>query len=171
MAFSSDGTLFFADGGVLRRLSANGTVTVIYNGGKESRLRGLATAPRGGVLAADMMAKTVLRFDPEGRVSTLYRATDKWLPTAVALADERLLVLEANADSYEYDDRVRVIEVIDGRAKVIARPAQPESAQPSTKASSTDRSHLWGGIVLLVGLAASATLFAAWRLHSGRPAG
>ncbi len=34
----------------------------------------------------------------------------------------------ANADPYEYEDRVRVIEVNDGRGRVIASPAHPQVA-------------------------------------------
>ena len=164
MAFGADGSLFFGNGGVLRRVAPDGKVAKIYDGGKGSSLRGLATATDGRVLAADMGSKSVLAFGPDGRVSTLYRETAAWLPTAVALAGGRLLVLEANADPYEYEDRVRVIEVSDGRGRVVARPAHPQAAPaPATRGGSFD-----GGTILLTGLAASALALAAWRFRSSR---
>lgn len=131
MAFGADGSLFFTNGNVLRRLAPDGTVTKLYQGHSKSSLRGLAVAPDGRVLAADMGAKTVLAVALDRKVSTLYRETATWTPTAVALAGGRLLVLEANGDPDEHKDRVRVIEVKDGRAKVVASPAHPQSVQAS----------------------------------------
>jgi len=165
MAFGNDGALFFANGGVLRRLAPDGTVTKMYDGGAGSSVRGLAPAADGRVLAADMGAKTVLAFGPDGTLSTLYRETAAWTPTAVALVGGRLLVLEANADPYEREDRVRVIEVNDGRGKVIASPAHPQiadAAEPLFESKVGGRST---AIFLLGSLIVSLAVVAAflWR--------
>ena len=163
MAFGAEGSLFFADGAVLRRVAPDGTVRRIYDGGKGSSLRGLAAAPDGRVLAADMGTKKVLSVASDGTVRTLYRETAPWLPTAVGLAGNRLLVLEANADPYERRDRVRVIEVKDGHGSVIASPAYPRAAQAQPPAAATPAGGASGTTILLTALAASAALIAAWR--------
>jgi hypothetical protein len=160
MAFAADGSLFFTNGGVLRRLAPDGRVTKMYDGGAASSLRGLAAASDGRVLVADMGAKAVLAIGKDGRVSTSYRETTGWLPTAVALAGGRLLVLEANADPYQREERVRVIQVEDGRARVIAAPGHPPAAQ----ATEWEAGGRGVRTALLASLAVSAAFIAAWWL-------
>jgi hypothetical protein len=161
MAFSADGSLFFTNGSVLRRLSPTGRVAKLYDGGSKSSLRGLAAAPDGRVLAADMGEKTVVAIAPDGSVSTLYREMAAWSPTAVALAGGRLLVLEANEDPYQYEDRVRVVEVVDHRGTVVASPAHPQVGQAPSAPSSIGKGSPNTRMKLLVALAASAALVAA----------
>jgi len=168
MAFGADGSLFFANGGVLRRLAPDGRVAEWYDGGEGSSLRGLAAAPGGNVLAADMGAKTVLAVAPGGTVSTLYRETAAWSPTAVALVRGRLLVLEANDDVYEREDRVRVIEVNEGNARVVASPSSPGVVQTTRTPSHAEVGGPTTRTILLLSLAASAALFGVWRFRSQR---
>jgi len=168
MAFGTEGSLFFANGGVLRRLAPDGTVTKMYDGGAGSSLRGLAAAPAGRVLAADMGAQAVLTLGADGTVSTLYRETAAWFPTAVALAGERLLVLEANADPYERENRVRVIEVIDGRGRVIASPAHLQVADAAALPSESKVGGRSTAIFLLGSLIVSLAVVAAFRSRSLR---
>jgi len=172
MAFGRDGSLFFADRRLLRQLARNGTVTTVYEGGARSSLRGLAMAPDGRVLAADMGAKAVLALAADGTAEMLYRENDEWSPTAVAFAGERLLVLEANADPYEREDRVRVIEVKDGRGAVVAQPAHRQAVQTALPSSPPPAQRDGPGIgaLLIASLTASAAAFAAWRLRSRRDA-
>ncbi len=135
MTFSADGSLYFAAGSVLRRRAPDGAVTTIYKGAAGSSLRGLAATSH-GVLAADMGARTVLAIAADGTAATLYRESGPWLPTAAARANGRLLVLEANADPYDYDNRVRLIEVTKAGARVLASPSDaPESASPPRPAA------------------------------------
>lgn len=172
MALGPDGSLYFADRGLLRRLLPDGAVTIVYDGRSGSSLRGLAASPEERVLAADMGAKTVLAMGSNGTATTLYRETGPWLPTAVVVTGGRLLVLEANADPREQRDRVRVIEVRDGRATVVASPGAPgapeapEGAAPPPLPPETSGPGMF--TILLAAAAASATLFAAWRLFSRR---
>jgi hypothetical protein len=161
MALGTGGVLFFADWDVLRRLAADGSVATLFVGGAGASLRGLFSASAGRVLAADTTGKRVLAVATDGTVSTLYREEGGWLPTAVALAGERLLVLEANADPYEYDDRVRVIEVKDGRAEVVAQPARPKPARNEAPEAGSESSGLFKRIA--VGVAVSVALFGVWR--------
>lgn len=160
IAFGSDGSLYFAAGSLLRRKSPDGNVTIIYDGGTGSSLRGLAAMPDGGALAADMNAKSVLAVEADGTANILYRETAAWLPTAVALADRRLFVLEANADPYDHENRVRLIEVKNGRARVAASPGEARPA-PSPPSSSKGGGPLVQ-MILLTGLAVSAALLATW---------
>lgn len=163
MGFGPDGSIFFANGGVLRRLSNDGHVTRLYDGGRESSLRGIAAAPDGRVVAADMGRKKVLAVAADGTVSTLYREPAAWLPVAVALAGPRLLVLEANEDPYRREDRVRVIEVKDGRGMVIASPGQSQAVRAPPLPPAAEGRGPGAGLILLAGVTASAALFAAWR--------
>lgn len=163
MACDIAGSLFFANGGVLRRLAPDGKVTKIYDGGAGSNLRGLAVVPGGRVLVADMGAKSVLAFGPDRAVSTLYRETAAWSPTAVALVGERLLVLEANSDPYEYEDRVRVIEVNGGRGKVVAAPAHPQVAELVASSPESQMRGWRTAIILLVSLIGSSAVVALLR--------
>lgn len=168
MAFGADGGLFFANRGVLRRLAPDGNVTTIYEGGNGSNLRGLTVAPDGRVLAADMGAKAVLAVGADGIASTLYREAEPWLPTAVALSGDRLLVLEANAEPTEYEDRVRVIEVTKQGGRVVAQPARPalrQAAQASAPPPHLETSGPGVGTILLAALAGAGVLWAALRFR------
>lgn len=170
MAFGADGSLFFTNGGVLRRLSPDGRAVKLYDGAT-SNLRGLATAAAGRVLVADASTKVVLEFDQNGTQSTLYKETAPWHPTAVALAGGRLLVLEANGNPYEREDRVRVIEVKDGRGRVIASPALAQGGDVKISSADEPKGSRGSGMIVLATLAASAAVFAAWRIRYASPPG
>lgn len=159
MAFGPDRSVFFTNGGVLRRVSADGRVVTLYQGSDQSSLRGLAVVRDGSVLAADVGARTVLAVSPDGKVTTPYRETDAWSPTAVAVSGRRLLVLEANDDPYS-DDRVRLIEVIDGRRRVIASPAPGQVMADRSEGHAATT-----GVVLVASLAALGAMFGVWRFR------
>jgi len=165
MAFAADGSLYFADRNLLRRLGPDGAVATLFDGGSDSSLRGIATAGR-QVLAADMGAKTVLAISPDGKARIMYREAGPWLPTAVALARGRLLVLEANADPYDYVNRVRVVEAKEGRARVVALPGGPASAQPPAPGGGAGR----GDAASIAGaaLAALGVVALLWRRRAAR---
>jgi hypothetical protein len=77
-----------------------------------------------------MGRRIVVAVSLGGKAETLYEEKAAWLPTAVALAGPRLLVLEANADSHDYVDRVRLVEVTNGRVRVVAEPGRAAAAVP-----------------------------------------
>jgi hypothetical protein len=174
MAFAGDGSVFFADGAMLRRLGPDGKVSLVYRGTGESSLRGLAMAPDGRVLAADMGARSIVAIGAEGRAETLYRERAEWLPTAVAAPQGRLLVLEANADYHDYVNRVRVVEVKDGDSRVVAAPGAEAAAQPAAAAADfTGGNHEQSGwataiiVAAVAALAAGAALLALRRRRQG----
>ena len=162
-ALGAGGSLYFAAGNRLRRWDPDGAVRTIYQGSSGSSLRGLAAASD-GVLAADMGSKTVMAIAADGRATTLYRETGPWLPTAVILANGRLSVLEANADARDYDNRVRLIEVTNGRARLIALPG--DAARPAPQASSPAEPSTQNRLmILLSGLAIAAALAVIFELR------
>jgi hypothetical protein len=130
MAFPADGSLVLADGHLLRRVAPGGAAAILYQGPAKASLRGLFAAPDGRVLAADMGRPIVVAVSPAGKAETLYEEKAAWLPTAVALAGPRLLVLEANADAHDYVDRVRLVEATNGRGRVVAEPGRTAAASP-----------------------------------------
>jgi hypothetical protein len=130
MAFPADGSLVMADGRLLRRVPPGGSAAILYQGPAQASLRGLFAAPDGRILAADMGRRIVVAVSPGGEAETLYEEKVAWLPTAVALAGPRLLVLEANADSHDYADRVRLVEVTNGRSAVVAEPGRAGAVAP-----------------------------------------
>jgi DNA-binding beta-propeller fold protein YncE len=162
MAFAADGFLYFADGSVLRRLNPDGAVETVYVGGAPSSLRGIAVTPDGRLLAADMESRTVIEIGADGASSILYHGSSGWIPTAVALAGQRLLVLEANADHHEYVRRVRLVELRNGVATVVASPPFADVDQTSLEVPPAGPGSLSRGQILLGGIAATAVLAAAW---------
>lgn len=171
MAFAADGSLFFADRNVLRRFGRDGRVTAVYDGGAQASMRGLAAAPDGHILTADMGRKLVLAVATNGRTRILFRETQAWLPTAVALAGKRLFVLEANADPYDRANRVRIVEVKDGKGRVVAMPGataagRGAAAVTTSPAQRTDPA--WAGIAGVSMLSAAGAAYAVRRARARR---
>lgn len=132
MAFPADGSVVFADGRALRRVARDGRPTTLFEGPEETVLRGVAAMPDGRVLVADAGGARILAIAADGRARTLYTSGRGWIANAATLRRGRLLVLEANARPYDYDDRVRVVEVgPDRRARVVALPARGPTASPA----------------------------------------
>lgn len=134
MAFPADGSVVFADARVLRRVDRAGAVAPIYTAPAGAVLRGVSLAPDGRLLVADFARALVLAVTLQGRETILYRAPKAWPPTAAAIAGGRLLVLEANADPYDYVHRVRVEEVREGKGRVVADPSAGPSPEGSVRA-------------------------------------
>jgi hypothetical protein len=166
MTFGSDGSLYFANADKLWRRMRDGRVGVAYRGGRKSSLRGVSAAQGGRVIAADMGMRTVQAIDATGAAATLYREKDGWLPTAAAIRDGRLLVLEANANPYEYDDRVRLVEVTQGSAKILASPgkARPVNTSRSLAPSPGERRSPGQGF-LIVSLVLACVALAAFLMR------
>ncbi|HEX9954281.1 MAG TPA: hypothetical protein VGB48_03585 [Allosphingosinicella sp.] len=129
MAWLADGTLVFADAGRLRRYRPGTAIALLHQGETRRNFRGLSPLPGGqGVLAADAGRREVISVRTDGAVEVLYRSPAEWVPNAALWARGRLLVLEANADPREYEDRVRLVAVRDGSAQEVARPVLGPSA-------------------------------------------
>jgi hypothetical protein len=159
MAFATDGALFFGDGALVRRLAPDGRVGIFYRGGTGANIRGLAAGPGGLVYATDFANHRLLAIAADGKARIVHRSESGWAPSGVTMAAGRLLLLEAEEDPAHVSHRVRVVEIQDGKARVIAMPGAEGTRQavapPAGRASS--RSGGWG-VVVAASLVAAAAL-------------
>ncbi|HKO58409.1 MAG TPA: hypothetical protein VJ276_21265 [Thermoanaerobaculia bacterium] len=127
LAAGPDRSLYYTEDRAVRRIDARGKVsavaatvvipncTAIPGIGPELRpyLRGLAVAPDGTVYVAASGCGAVLRIEPGGKTTTILRTEAPWSPTAVAIANGELYVLEylhtASDNRREWLPRVRRI--------------------------------------------------------------
>jgi hypothetical protein len=131
LILAPDGAVTFVDGTLVRKVAADGPASILYRGGAKAMLRGLALAPDGTLFVADLGERRLIAIAPGGEASIVYSAEPRWAPTGVALAGGRLLVLEAEEDPAYRSHLVRVVEVTDGKRRVIASPgAEPATAEP-----------------------------------------
>jgi hypothetical protein len=90
--------------------------------------RGLAVAQEGTVYVAASGCRSVIAVPEKGPVSTVLRSTPPWAPTAVALFDKEILVLEylhtPGDNRIEWIPRVRKIGR-DGRISTLAEVTRP----------------------------------------------
>lgn len=168
MVFPADGSVILADGSALRRVDAGGKVTTPYQGPAKAALRGLAIARDGRILAADAGRKAVFAIALSGEAEQLYASPAGWIATAAAEAQGRLLVLEANADPYDYVRRMRVVAAERGGVRVLAEPWK--GASPAAGGPAPERSDAWG-IALPAALAAFAAAAAAMAVGRRRRTG
>jgi hypothetical protein len=172
MTFPADGSVVFADTRALRRVAPDGAVTTLYQGPPDAVLRGLSAVSGGRILAADFGRRQVLAFSAQAQPVTLYTSPKGWLPTAAAMAGARLLVLEANANPYDYVNRVRLVEVKSGAGRVVAAPGDP-SAVPRRGAAAApgrDGAASYGEMAAATIAAAAALGFALRWLRDRRKA-
>ncbi len=162
LALARDGAVIFADGTVIRRVTPGGEASIVYDGGAGATLRGLALAPDGTVLVADVAGHRIVSIGPDGKSAIIYRGTPGWGPTAVALVGGRMLVFEAEEDPSYRSNLVRVVEVEDGKARVIAAPGGPTpSASEATTQDSLGQVRARRRIVAIA-IAIGTAMFAAF---------
>ena len=172
MAWLADGSLVFADSRVLRRFTPGAPLATLYQGGPGANFRGVAAAADSRVLAADMGRREVVAVSADGRADILYRSPPEWLPTAALQARGRLLVLEANADPYQYQDRVRVVAVRGGAAQEVARPVHGPVGRSSAPQAEAEKDLPVGAAAgALAAVSAAGIVFWLRRRRSGGPAG
>jgi outer membrane protein assembly factor BamB len=127
LAAGPDGSLFYTEDAAVRKIDAQGRVSVIGarvtvpnctatpGVGPELRpyLRGLAVAADGTVYVAASGCGALVKIDPRGRATTLLRTAAPWSPTAVAESAGEVYVLEylhtASDDRTQWVPRVRKI--------------------------------------------------------------
>ncbi len=129
MASVPDGSLFVTDGSLLLKVTMPGRILTVVSKGMISNcsddlpkphvrgappapfLRGLAVDSEGVVYAAANRCRAVLKITPDGKVTTILRATAPWSPTGVAVADGVVYVQEydfPDAGPRQYEQRPRV---------------------------------------------------------------
>lgn len=169
MVFTVDGSAFFADGRALRRVDAAGKAATLYEGPGNAVLRGLALGADGRILAADAGRKAVFAISRKGEETRVYASPPGWIATAAAEVRGKLLVLEANADPYDYVRRMRVVEAAGGGPRVLAEPWQGASKTAPQPDAARRRGRL--GFVFPAAVAAAAAAAAAIAMGRRRRAG
>jgi hypothetical protein len=137
-AVGDDGSLYFSQDRAVHRIDAKGQVHAIVHDvrvpdctsipGVEAQvgpyLRGLDVAPNGTVFVAAAGCGAVLMVSPKGAVTTVLRSRSPYSPTAVAVANGEIFVLEylhtASDDRREWLPRVRKINR-DGKIETVVR--------------------------------------------------
>lgn len=109
MAWGSPGEFFIADGGTIRKVTLDGTVTTVARGLlddrpsrspllRPDRLFGLARDEDGSLFVADHGNRRVVKVGQGGRIEVVLRAESPWAPTGVAVAGGDLFVLECGQE-------------------------------------------------------------------------
>lgn len=169
MVFPADGSVIFADGPALRRVDRAGKATILHLGPREAAFRDLALAKDGRILAADAGRRAVFAINPAGGAERLYSSPAGWIATAANEAGSRLLVLEANADPYDYVRRMRVVEEVRGAARVVAEPWKGPSRGRAKAGHGRRRDAI--GVAVPAAVAAAAAAAAAIAMARRRRAG
>ena len=108
LAAGADGSLFYTEDKAVRRIDSRGVITMLVEQvsvancthipsiepRSEPFLRGLAVTVNGTIFVAATGCGAVLKITPAGQITTVLRTTAPWSPTAVAVADGTLYVLE-----------------------------------------------------------------------------
>jgi DNA-binding beta-propeller fold protein YncE len=140
LAAGPNDSIYYTEDSAVRKIDAQGRVTTVANvpsvpncaaipGGEPGvgpYLRGLAVADDGKVYVAAAGCGALLQISPRGEVSTLLRTASPWSPTAVALLNGEIYVLEylhtASDDRFEWLPRIRKIQR-DGTVVLLANTA------------------------------------------------
>jgi len=95
MNFGADGNLYVIDGGALRRVTRDGTVTTLVSLSHEDHdLDGVAVDSAGNIYVANYSSRQVQKFGADGKVTVLDRSTFPWSPTGIALSGKTAYILE-----------------------------------------------------------------------------
>lgn len=149
MALGTDGSLYLTDRTNIHKVTAAGAVTTLARNiaaesssdnspreGSGTSLLGLTVDAQGNVFAADLGNRRVLKITPDGRVATLIRAEQSWLPTGVAFRNGDLYILEHGFTPPRTSNGTRVRKLSpDGSVTVLATAGEKET--PAVRASST----------------------------------
>jgi len=127
LAAGPNGSLYYTEDNAVRAIDTRGRVATLARVvtvprcasipgiGSDLRpyLRGLAVAPDGMVYVAASGCGAVLKINTRGEVTPILRTSSPWAPTAVAVANEEIYVLEyshtASDNRREWMPRVRKI--------------------------------------------------------------
>lgn len=138
LAAGPGGSLYYTEDRAVRRIDARGRVSTIIERisvpncitipgvmpVEGPHLRGLAITPDGTVYVASTGCGALLKIDRTGKMTPVLRTQSPWSPTAVAVANGEVYVLEyshtVNDNRGEWFPRVRKI-ARDGRVTLVGR--------------------------------------------------
>jgi sugar lactone lactonase YvrE len=144
-----DGSFYYSEDNAVRRIDSHGRVSTIGTvaplpGGlkipgteKHPYLRGLKVDSKGAVYVADNGDARVVKFAPDGKMSTLVQLESPWAPTDVAVFGDIVYVLEflhtASDNRIEWMPRIRKITP-DGKSTIILTVDQMPGARATKPA-------------------------------------
>jgi hypothetical protein len=187
-AFGSDGALYFTDNSNARKLTMDGTMTMLASNlavenraessmpeSSVTRLFGIAVDDHENVFVADYGNRRVLKITSGGAISTEARAEKPWAPTGVALKDGNLYILEFGFTSPgTYTTRVRKLSP-DGKITLLAtvgeniNPAIGESSSGGSSERTADSRRRVLYVLLGVGVSIFALSIVVWRIRRRTP--
>jgi len=142
IAAAGDGSIYVTEDKAIKRISAEGDLTIIASGvtlsgcdsvpgvGMESApyFRGLDVDEQGILYVAATACRAVLKITADRTVTTVLRSSSPWSPTAVAVSGDALYVLEylhtARESRREWLPRVRKVSP-DGSVVTLATIDRP----------------------------------------------
>ncbi|MBI4428707.1 MAG: hypothetical protein HY562_06275 [Ignavibacteriales bacterium] len=101
--WTADSALIFGAGGILRKLSLDGTVSTLAGeehgfgdpeGPRASGILGVTVSYDGSMYAASWEKKVVIRVDKNGNVSRFYESSTGWAPVGVLALPDAVFILE-----------------------------------------------------------------------------
>jgi len=132
-AWAPDGTLYVRDDQVIRRVTADGTVTTVPGSAQAAtaedgdlalvRTMGFAVDARGNVYVANYWKRAVLKVTPEGKVSAVFESGWPWVPAGVAVVGEELYVVENLGSFYGPSSILSAVSWIGLRARRLRKVA------------------------------------------------
>lgn len=147
IAAGPGGSIYYTEQQAVRRIDPDGSVSTVAenvvvpdcerpeatrNAPSETNLYGLDVAADGTVYVAASGCSAVLKITPDGNVTVAARSSDRWSPMGVAVAGDKLYLLEydyvASHDRADWYPRVRRLDP-DGTISIVAQvDKRPERA-------------------------------------------
>jgi uncharacterized membrane protein len=148
IAAGPDGSIYYTEQQAVRRIAPDGTLSTVAenvvvpdcqkpealkDSKSQTNLYGLDVAADGTVYVAAPGCNAVLKITSDGKVSVVVQSTNRWCPQGVALASDKLYVLEydyvaSDDDRSKWFPRVRRLDP-DGSLTIVAEvDERPEQA-------------------------------------------
>jgi sugar lactone lactonase YvrE len=148
LAITSDNTVYLTDGTAVRKVTSDGLVTTVARdlnkrtaedrpllfGNNDGILAGLSVGKDGTIFVADAGNQRLLKIDPQGTVSVVYRGEEPYYPNGViAASNGDLFALEVGfkPPSTWLQPRIRKI-MPNGESRVVAVAAEQQPVNAAT---------------------------------------
>jgi hypothetical protein len=144
IAVGPDGALYIAGNHTIRKVTKEGAVSTVVGPlytvdgcvkvpglkkGWRPYMRGIALDPSGAIYVAATGCSSVLRIGADGTATPVMQPDAGWTPTAVAVYERELYVLEYQdagvSNRQAWMPRVRKLSA-DGKVSVLATPSRPK---------------------------------------------
>ncbi len=124
-ALGPDGSFYFRQGTMVRKIGADGTVSVVAAGLARENY-GIALDRDGSILVVEGAARRIVRVSPGGRRTLAATSARPWSPTGVAVGRDGLYLLEASDYRRGVETRMRVRRIApNGNSSLLATVSIP----------------------------------------------